>query len=426
MTATELRRWRFHPLRDQLLAEVHARPSTSLSPPMLATRIATLSGENGAAVDCQHMVTLCRRLGQSEPSAESKWCVLDAGSWKLRWERHTEFSTWTFFRTPTRSDPFLETGLDLAPVDWLDSLPGEVLVATNLALVASEKNPPAAFIEGVDTIGATILNGKACVYTDLRPDANGMTRFLLVAGDTDDDLIGRIVLRLLEVETYRLMALLAFPLAGDISRQLIRIEAHASELAAEIAQDGNTDQDRRLLSDLAKLAGETEALIAQSSFRFGAGAAYHEIVRDRIDSLDEEPIDGLQTLGSFMERRLAPAMRTCETVSRRAQIAIERIARTEDMLNTRVEVAAEESSAALLASMDRRADMQLRLQRAVEGFSVIAISYYLLGIFLYVFKAVEHLNPRFDPVLAGGIIAPFIVAAVWLILRRFYGHYDTD
>ncbi len=426
MTSPTQRRWRFHPLRDQLLAEVHARPSTSLSPPILATRIATVSGENGALVDYQHIVTLCRRLGQSEPSPASKWCVLDAGSWKVRWERHTEFSTWTFFRTPTRSDPFLETGLDLAPVDWLDNLPGEVLVATNLAFVSSQQKPSPAFIEGVDTIGVKILDDKASVFTDLRPDANGMTRFLVMAATKDEDLIGRIVLLLLEIETYRLMALLAFPLAGEISRQLIRIEARASELAAEIAQEGNADQDRRLLGDLAKLAGETEALIAQSSFRFGAGAAYHEIVRDRIENLQEEPIDGLQTLGAFMERRLAPAMRTCETVARRAQVAIERIARTEDMLNTRVEVAAEESSAALLASMDRRADMQLRLQRAVEGFSVIAISYYLLGICVYVLKAMQHVSPRFDPTLAGGIMAPFIVVLVWLVLRRFYGHYDTD
>lgn len=420
------RRWRYHPTRDQLLAEVHARPSTALAAPMLATRIATLSGEDGAAIDCQHMVALCRRLGQSEPSASSKWCVLDAGSWKLRWERHTEFSTWTFFRTPTRSDPFLETGMDLVPAEWLDALPGEVLVATNLALLSMDQRPPQALIKGADTIGATIMGGKATVYTDLRPDAHGMTRFLLQTADRDADLIGRIVLRLLEIETYRLMALLAFPLAGEVSRKLVRIEARAGELAAQISQKGNADEDRRLLSDLAKLAGETEALIAQTSFRFGAGAAYHEIVHDRIDTLQEEPIAGLQTLGAFMERRLAPAMRTCETVARREQTAIERIARTEDMLNTRVEVAAAESSAALLASMDRRAQIQLRLQRAVESFSVIAISYYMLGTAVYLLKGVHQIVPRFDPVIGEAMLVPFVIGGVWLALRRFHGHFASD
>ena len=91
------RRWRYHLARDQLLTEVHARPSTALAAPMLATRIATLSGEDGAAIDCQHMVALCRRLGQSQPSASSKWCVLDAGSWKLRWHDTLNFRPGRFF-----------------------------------------------------------------------------------------------------------------------------------------------------------------------------------------------------------------------------------------------------------------------------------------------------------------------------------------
>ena len=420
MKDERLRQWRYHPARDRLLAEAHARPFTPLAAPMLATRIATLSGEDGAGEDRAHMVALCRRLGHSEPSPDSKWCVLDSGTWKLRWERHTEFSTWTFFRTPTRTDPFKETGLDLAPVDWVDALPGEVLVATNLALITLAKRPPATLMEGVDAIGASILDGKARFYTDLRPDAQGMTRFLLLVDGKDDQLAGRIALSLLEIETYRLMALLAFPLAGEATTKLTRIEAQAGELAAQLAQRGDVSEDRALLARLTALAGETEALIAQTSFRFGAGAAYHDIVHDRIANLQESRIEGLQTLGAFMERRLAPAMRTCDTVARREQAAIERIARTEEMLNTRVEVAAEETSAALLHSMDSRAQVQLRLQKAVEGFSVVAISYYVLGILLYLLKAIEHVRQGFDPVIWAGLATPWIVATVWLALRRFH------
>lgn len=414
------RPWRYHPQRDRLLAEAHARPFTPLRAPMLAARVATLSGQDGGDTDRAHMAALCRSLGRAEPGPDSRWCALDAGRWRLRWERHTEFSTWTFFRAPDESESItLQSAFDDAPKDWLDALPGEVLVATNLLIIPHDSPQTAALIARHDSIGAIVLDGAARVFTDLRPDPDRMTRYLLVMSKPDDQLAGRLALSLLEIETYRLMALLAFPLAGEATELLGGIEAEAGQLASQLSQAADAETDRALLARLANLAGEAEALSARTSFRFGAATAYHQIVLDRIETLQEERISGLQTLGEFMERRLAPAMRTCDTVARRQHAAIERIARTEQMLNTRVEVATEATNAALLASMDRRADEQLRLQRAVEGFSVFAIAYYALSILNYVFKAIEKSVPGFDAALATSILAPLLLALTWLGLRRF-------
>ncbi len=94
---------RFHGARDRLLAEAHARPSTPLAAPALAARIATLSGETGATRDREHMVALCRRLGAPEPSPGAAYATIDAGLWRLRWERHTEVSTWSFFDRSARA-----------------------------------------------------------------------------------------------------------------------------------------------------------------------------------------------------------------------------------------------------------------------------------------------------------------------------------
>ena len=412
---TGTRGWRYHPERDALLAEAHARPYAPLELPMLATRIATLSGQDGADIDRRHMTALCRRLGQAEPSPDSRWCAMDAGNWRLRWERHTEFSTWTFFRTAARAHPFAESALDLAPVDWLAALPGEVLVATNLELRGKEGGPSPTKMLGADAIGARILDGAASVFTDLRPDASGKTRYLVLMNTPDAALTGRLAIRMMELETYRLMALLAFPLAGTTARRLTRMEERAGEIAAQLAREAG--DDRALLDSLVTLAAEAEALSGETSFRFGAARAYYNIVLDRIASLREQPIEGLQTLGEFMERRLAPAMRTCDAVFGREQAAIERIARTERMLNTRVEVAAEATSAALLRSMDRRARLQLRLQQTVEGLSVVAIAYYALALLTYVIKAVGRVRPL-DETLWAGIAAPLVLLAVWLALRR--------
>ena len=418
--------WRYHPERDRLLAEAHARPFTPLKAPMLATRIATLSGQDGAVSDRSHMTALCRSLGRSEPGPDARWCVLDAGKWRLRWERHTEFSTWTFFRSPDGDNLMLEKASDAAPKDWIDALPGEVLVATNLVVISKDSSQTAALIARHDSIGAIVLEDAARVFTDLRPDPDRMTSYLLVMSRSDDQLAGRLALSLLEIETYRMMALLAFPLAGEATELLTGIEAEAGHLASQLSQTADADADRALLARLATLAGETEALSARTSFRFGAATAYHEIVLDRIETIQEMRISGLQTLGEFMERRLAPAMRTCDTVARRQQAAIERIARTEQMLNTRVEVATEATNVKLLESMDSRAKIQLRLQGAVEGFSVFAIAYYALSLASYPLKAIEKTVKGFDATLAAGVLAPILLIIAWGTLKQFRKRANND
>lgn len=418
--------WRYHPQRDSLLAEAHARPFTPLVGPALVTRIATLSGEAGESGDRGHMAALCRRLGQAEPGPTARWCVLDAGTWRLRWERHTELSTWTFFRTPAGSTPFAETALDMVPIDWLGAWPGDVLVATRLEVWSHVDERAAAALFGVEVAGARLADDKAIVLTDFRTDAEGMTRFLLLSDVGDDALTGRLVQNLLEIETYRLMALLAFPVAGEAASMLSRIEATAAELAHRLAEDADPDADRLLLDRLAALAGETEALIGRTSFRFDAAAAYHGLVRERIDRLREAHIEGLLTLGEFMQRRLDPAMRTCDAVAERQRATINRIARMTQMLNTRVEVAAEATSAALLASMDRRAGAQLRLQQAVEGLSTVAIAYYAVALLSFPLKGIEHVWKEFDATLGAGILAPFVVIGVWMGLRAWRARLTED
>ncbi len=418
-TAVTNRGWRFHPQRDALLAEAHARPFTPLTGPALITRIATLSGQDGEDADRRHMAALCRRLSQPEPGPTSRWCALDAGTWRVRWERHTELSTWTFFRAPNGTTPFVETAMDMAPEDWLAAFPGAVLVATRLEVWSEVEERSAAALFGLEVVGSRLADGAAIALTDFRPDAQGMTRYLMLAHAGDAALTGRLVQSLLEIETYRLMALLAFPVAGETGKALGGIESTAADLAHKLAEDADPEADRQLLDRLAALAGETEALIGRTSFRFDAAAAYHGIVRERIEMLREQHIEGLLTLGEFMQRRLDPAMRTCDAIAERQRATIGRIARMAQMLNTRVEVAAEATSAALLASMDKRAGASLKLQQTVEGLSTVAIAYYAVGLLGFPLKAMEKSFHRFDATLAAGILAPLVVLLVWWWLRSF-------
>jgi uncharacterized membrane-anchored protein len=410
--------WRFHAERDRLLAEAHARPSTPVKAPLLAARIATISGEDGVGADRAHMAALCRKIGAAEPGPDARWCILDAGAWRLRWERHTEVSTWTVFRPSPDGDTanFTATALDLVPQDWLAELPGEVLAAAHVALVRSA--PTAMVFSEEDLIASEVGGGALQLYTDFRPGPDGFTRFILVQKSGSPVTAGRILQQLFEIETYRLMALLAFPLATASAVPIARMEAEAADAAFQVTEAGDVEADRTLLSRLAVLAGQAEALAGSNGFRFSAARAYHGLVQERIRQLNEKSLSGRPSIGEFMERRLAPAMRTCEAAAERQRDVIGRIARTAQMLNTRVEVAAEATSARLLESMDRRAQLQLRIQETVEGLSAAAISYYALGLLKFLIEGVAVVRPGINPTLTTGFAAPVVILLVWLFLRR--------
>jgi uncharacterized membrane-anchored protein len=402
---------RFHHQRDQLLAEVHARPSTPLEAPMLVAALSNLGADD---LDRAHMADLCRRYGHAEPASGMRWCALDTGAWQLRWERHSEFSSWTFSR---RLSPGDADALAEVPQDWVAAIPGPVLVMTTLMLVQSAPGSVEAQGRG-EEIGAELLGGAATLTTDLRADASGMTHFRLVMRTSDPVLTGRLALTVIEIETYRLMALLAFPVATAAASQLRELEEEAEALAARLAQDLGVEDDRSLLTRLVALSGRMEALNASTNFRFAAGRAYHEIVLGRIQTLRETPLPGMQGIGEFMERRLGPAMRTCESIAERERSVIARIARAGQMLNTRIELVTQAINADLLHSMDRRALAQLRLQRTVEGLSVVAISYYAVALLAFPIAALTKLGPEVDPTLAAGLLAPLVVLVVWLSLAR--------
>ena len=418
--------WRFHAERDQLLAEAHARPFTPASAPLLAARIATISGEAGLAGDRAHMATLCRKLGAGEPGPDARWCIVDGGTWRLRWERHTEVSTWTVFRPAPADEPaaFAATALDVVPQDWLAALPGEVLAAAHIALV--ETAPKVSVFAEADVVSSEVAGGAVQVSTDFRPGPDGFTRFVLVQSGGGPVLAGRIMQQLFEIETYRLLALLAFPVATASAVEIARMEGEAADAAAQVAQAGGVDADRELLSRLAGLAGRAEALAAATGFRFAASRAYHGLVQERIGQLNEHALGGRPSIREFMERRLAPAMRTAAAAAERQRDVIARVARTTQMLAARVDIAAEATNASLLKSMDRRAQLQLRLQETVEGLSAAAISYYALALLKLVVEGLARLRPNIDPTLTTGLAAPVVVLLVWLFLRRIRHHILQD
>jgi uncharacterized membrane-anchored protein len=229
---------------------------------------------------------------------------------------------------------------------------------------------------------------------------------------------GRLVQRLLEIETYRTLALLALPAARRYGGELTRVGESLTEITARMTEIEGLPDEQNLLRELTTLSAEVEGIAAATTYRFGAARAYYMLVCRRVQELREERLEGLQTIDEFLERRLAPAMRTCEAVTDRLETLSQRIARAGELLRTRVDVAVEAQNSNVLLSMNRRAKMQLRLQQTVEGLSVAAISYYLVGLIGYAAKAAKTAGFPVDPEIAAGVAIPFVVVLVGLALWR--------
>lgn len=302
------------------------------------------------------------------------------------------------------------------------SMPGHTVMAAHAVLMPAAADLPdepelAQHFGANLVVGAAVSDGDAWAFTDFKIHADGCSRFLVLDRGLNARAAGRMVQRLFEIEAYRMMALRALPEARRLGPRILAIESSLAQLTERIARDSGSG-DETLLQELTRLAAEVESGLAGSQYRFGACRAYAELVRTRIAELREVRLGGLSTMGAFMGRRFEPAVATCLTVSSRLHDLSERVAQASALLSTRVDIAHERQNQALLRSMDKRAKLQLHLQQTVEGLSVVAISYYAVGLVGYLSKGAKALGWPVDADLAVGVAVPSVVlAALWLVRR---------
>ena len=412
-----------HPLRFELNDEAHARPPEALRAPQRITYLALFSEWSLREREWQHVCELARLFDVAPPGRTVNHYSVDMGPFRLKWERHSEFTRYKFIVGGNGGDPFADPAISVVPAGWLAGVPGQMLVAFHVAVLAAGEQPidpdelATRWFGGNALVGADVAGGLAVALSDFRIHGDGFSRLVLFDRGLAPRQAGRTVQRLMELDTYRILALLALPLARDITPVLGRLEQELAQITKSLT--GAREQDEPVLLDrLTKLEAEIEGLASDTHFRFSAGAAYHELVLQRITELREGRIHGLQTFREFIERRLAPAMNTCEAVAARQDSLSQRVARATQLLSTRVDVTRERQNQAVLESMNRRAKMQLRLQQTVEGLSVVAITYYLASIVGYLAKGLEAAGFRVDPYFATGVSIPIVALAVAMGVGR--------
>lgn len=413
-----------HPLRETLHHEVHARPYERMNAPLLLSHIAMVG--NAGAAEREHVAKLLESRQLAVPADGASHLSADIGGLRLRWEKHGEFHTCTFWKQLAEvPEGFDRLPIDDVPAEWRQGLPGEWLVGLHVlvkpAVTPRHEVPPLvrSMLHEDSLVGARVMDGSADVYTDFRLYGDGFARWVVVAGDMTPRRLGRLVQRLQEIETYRMMALLGLPVAREVGGALVGAERDLADVAERI-RTASPDDEQELLRQLTQLAARVEGLYARTHARFSASAAYFELVQRRIDELREERVHNLQTVREFMDRRLLPAMQTCAWAGRRLQALSERISRVSNLLRTRVEIEQQQSSRELLDAMNRRQKAQLLLQSAVEGFSVAAVTYYGAGLVGYAAKGAKSAGWNVSPDLAVAVSIPLIALAVWFGVRRLH------
>lgn len=433
-----------HPSRILLHEEVHARPPIPLWPNERVISQSFILDAQSRQKQINWMRKLSEALGVSHSGDDHSFMTLELAPEPervlLKWELHGEFATIAVITHNKKkvAEPLLksrlenERDLDLLfknlGCPTISEAGGQRISALDIVFehrqLFADAQEVSAIFNGNTVLGSFILSGKkAQLWTDLQLDEDGFISFFVPHDVLGSRQLGRVARALAEAETYRMVAMMSFPVAKSLSLPLREAESELAALSQKISQlqaesGTDTEKDGTFLGNLSQLASRTEQWISGYGLRFTASEAYSQLLSKNLLELNESSITGVQTLSEFMDRRFQPAMGTCIWTQRRLRELSDRIARATQTLRTRIDFVNEQQTQKLLASMDQRAKLQLRLQETVESLSVLVLTYYAVSLLAYMAKGGKEAGLSIHPEITAAIAAP-IIAIIFIAINRY-------
>lgn len=407
-----------HPLRQWAVDEMHLRRFAPVSDDCQVYQSVLLISEEQRQSEDQHLIADKPPFDDWHLAPRSASAHTHTGIYFL-WERHTEASTVTLI---------LPSGLTTKQTDaylyWLEKWPGSVIRATRIKTISDaamvDENLAAMGIVAEDLVCCDVNHGLR-IWSDFGIHKDGYGRLLVLGGDRSDAERGRIIQRVQELGNYRNLALMGFPTVQQYGPQVDELEQRLSEHAERVASATDEDSDEILLQQLAEISAQLELIRSATGFRLSATNAYAEVAADRLNALDVKPVANFQSLKEFTERRLIPAQRTCAVFQTRLARIAERVSRIMHTLDVRIDTRIKAQNLRLMESMERSTQLQLRLQTLVEGLSVIAAAYYLVGLIAYVTKGAAAFPSGSETDLLIGLITIPVILAIYLLVNRLRG-----
>jgi uncharacterized membrane-anchored protein len=411
-----------HEARGAVLAELHARPFLPIDLPQRVYHFAFVTNEEEAREDRAALAELIRSHMLPPPSGDAKFQRLSIGDWRLRWEQHTEFTTYTWSTQKNAGEPFIHPDpLGVGEIAFRP--PGRLIVAAHLCAVEGGHSHDvyAQLFNSQSLCVVRAAKGGAHVLTDFAVDPFGFTRLLVRTAGIGALETGRLIQRVLEIETYRSMALLGLPEARRAGPQLHAMESEISGITQALNERHDMRASRDLLERSSDLLAQSEALSTRTAFRFGASRAYHAIVKNRLALIEEAKESHYTTISAFFSARLDPAIETCNAFEARQARLAAQVERAIDLMRTGITFELEQQNRDLLDDMNRRARLQMRLQKLVGGLSIAALSYYAAGLALYFFKGAKDAGLLPFGVTgeeAGAAVLPLVILGAWAFWQR--------
>lgn len=395
-----------HPLRRELHNELHARPSLYFDGDIDVWHLAIVDGETTPTIPAR-----LQQLAEASRTTDGRHGIADVDGGRLKWELHTEFLSLTYTTAPAH-------GCSPPPafVRLREEFHGQTVTAIRV-IVRNGKDGNFEHKPGATFVASEVGGGDAEVHSDLRLNEAGFLEFFLLNKNLNAYRTGRMVRRLLEIETYRMMALLATPMARETIQNLASFDRRLDLIVQHMQSTAKVD--KALLVEVTKLSSDVLNFSARARHRFGATKAYAELVASRLLELREGRVSQRQRIGTFIDRRFHPAVRSFAAAERRLDELGERVRLAGDLLRTTVQVQLEDQNASLLASVEERTRAQVHIQQAVEGFSVLAITYYAIGLFKVCLDSLQTLGADvhlLKPALI--FVVPLVLVTVWRAVRR--------
>lgn len=410
--------------RVALSNEWHARPLLTLPSPLRCSHMVCLRGETSLDERREQFAEFCESQGQSRPSKDSRHHSVHVGNCLLKWEGHTEADSYTLLVAGNAEPPFAAPAISFLDAGMRSKLVDQLFLGVHIEVICGDESPQEsrqqrvrALLGRQDIYGGSISDGEGEIWSSFRLDAEGFSRIVIIDSELSEARLSRQVQRVLEIETYRMLAMLGLPAARDVMGTLGELEPALDAVIEQIAHRDADPALERSLERITRIAAKVEHVAAAHAYRFAAARAYNGIVERRIAELKEVQRDSAPRYTTFLQKTLMPAMRTCEAAERRTQELAQRVTRATQLLDSMVDMDQKKQNQAILESLAERANLQLRLQQSVEGFSIFAITYYAVGLLGYLFKSGKSLGLSINPDLLTGVTAPVVLAIVWLSVR---------
>ena len=421
--------------------ELHARPYIKLGNNLRTFHFAYLIKENDEKKSWNYLDKFLRKFNfQKLPNEVSKYWVAEGKDLTVRYECHTEFISLTLIypnKIENKNKPklFDENFLNLLPIDFLENFPGDHFLSTWIEMAPSNFNFKPIDIEEFfyhdNFAGSNVAEDGANVFMSFKSDrtdflGSGFRRVFIQNKNLRTRRTGRLLQRIVELETYQVLSLLGLPQVRQETLNLSNLEKQITEITKSVSKTAKKNLNKKSiaypdyqkdLNELSYVVAKIEEIDSSSNYRLSATAAYYKLVEQRIQDLREERLESFQTNYEFLSRRLQPAIRTTEAFSRRLESLAIRAQRADNLVRTQIEMGVQIQNKNLLESMELRARAQLRLQETVESLSIVAITYYIVGLLSTLVDPINFDKFFISKTVFLALCVPIILVLIWYIAK---------